>query len=372
MFETVLHHPRKLWLRKALFQVHLWAGLVLSVYAVAVSLSGSILVFQDEIRRSALQRVPLDGRPAASLETVAERARQRFPGEQLTFVGFPQATNPWWTLYLKDGRGRPNLAYADAASGEPLAQPRRLLIDFILDLHVYLLAAQTGFVVNCVAGAGILLLAVTGALLWWPGIRLWKRALGVSFQHRWKRVNYDLHRAVGIWTLLIVGGWGLTAVYFLVPERVSGLVNAISPVVGMKAPAPLKAALTGSVLPLDVLLAGMPAVTEGEVSGISIPEKPGDPVTVYAERGKAGDFSHRDIVTVDGRTGKALAVWHYGENRSLGDWILWLVYPLHFGTVWGLGVKVVWATLGLSVAVLSVTGVLMYWNRKLSKWVANG
>ena len=48
------------------------------------------------------------------------------------------------------------------------------------------------------------------------------------------------------------------------------------------------------------------------------------------------------------------------------------MYPLHFGTLWGMGVKILWSLMGLGVAVLSVTGLLMYWNRKLRFLVRRG
>lgn len=372
MFSTLLHNPRKLWLRRALFQVHLWVGILLALYAVVISLSGSILVFQDEIRLATLRRAPLDQAHVASVNTVLARAYERFPTSRLTFVGFPQEKNPWWTLYLTDAHGKPDLAYADAASGDPLTTRGRLFIDFVLDLHVYLLAGRTGFLVNCIAGMGLLLLAVTGAVLWWPGIKLWRRALTVSLRGGWKRANYDLHSAIGLWTLGIVSWWGITAIYFLFPAQVGSVVNALSPLVGMKPPvvAASPPASSAAVASLDAILASVPAISTGSLSGVGLPEKPGTEVTVYLDRRAPGDFSHRDILTFDGHTGKLRTTWHYGQNQSAGDWFLWLMYPLHFGTLWGLGVKILWSLLGLSVSLLSVTGLLMYWNRKLGKWWA--
>jgi uncharacterized iron-regulated membrane protein len=56
-------------------------------------------------------------------------------------------------------------------------------------------------------------------------------------------------------------------------------------------------------------------------------------------------------------------------NQSLGDWIIWSQVPLHFGTYWGLGVKIVWALAGMAIPLLAITGLLMYWNRVLRrKW----
>ncbi len=55
-------------------------------------------------------------------------------------------------------------------------------------------------------------------------------------------------------------------------------------------------------------------------------------------------------------SGEYISTWRYGVNQSLGDWIIWLQVPLHFGTYWGLGVKIVWAVAGLAIPLLAVTG----------------
>lgn len=368
MLARIIHHPRKLLARRMLFQVHLWAGVLLSLYVVVISLSGSILVFQDEMRRASLAHTTLNSAHLATLNAVIANAHEGFPSQQLTYIGFPQEGNPWWTLSFADAHGKPDVAYADAASGKLLAPHSRLFIDWVLDLHVYLLAGQTGFVINCIAGIGLLLLAITGALLWWPGIKLWKRGLTIALRRGWKRTNYDLHNAVGIWTLAIVSWWGITAIYFLFPAQVRTLVNAVSPLVGMKEPVPTEVVTQNdTVVSLETILARLPPIGTGHLAGVGLPAATGTPITIYVDRKRTGDFSHRDIFTFDGHTGKLLTVWHYGENRTLGDWFLWLMHPLHFGTLWGLGVKIFWSFLGVGLSLLSVTGLLMYWNRKLRK-----
>ena len=371
MLATILHHPRKLWLRRAFFQIHLWLGVLLSLYVIVIGLSGSIAVFQDEIRRASMPKVELDESHIAPLNSVIVQTQRKWPTLRLTYVGFPQRENPWWTLYVENERGRADLRYADAATGAPYEHRGRLFIDFVLDLHVYLLAGSTGFIVNCVSGIGLLILAITGCVLWWPGVKVWTRGFFISLRHRWRRINYDAHNAVGIWTLLIVSWWGITAVYFLLPYKMAAVVNAVSPLVGMKQPeAPGPQAGTGAVA-LEEIIQAARSASPGYFEGVGIPEKPGGLVTAYVDRSRAGDFSHRDILTFDGHTGKLLTVWHYGDNRSAGDWFLWLMYPLHFGTLWGTTVKVIWSLLGLSLPVLSVTGLLMYWNRYLHKrWSA--
>ena len=84
-------------------------------------------------------------------------------------------------------------------------------------------------------------------------------------------------------------------------------------------------------------------------------------------RGKGLGREYEDTLYFDPYSGEHLATWQYGVNKSLGDWFIWSQVPLHFGVYWGLGVKIVWAVLGMAVPLLAVTGLFMYWNRSLRK-----
>ena len=41
--------PQNIWLRRAIFQIHLWSGIGLGLYVVVISLSGSAAVFNREL-----------------------------------------------------------------------------------------------------------------------------------------------------------------------------------------------------------------------------------------------------------------------------------------------------------------------------------
>lgn len=49
LLRRMLERPQQVWLRKATFQVHLWAGLLLGLYVIVIGISGSILVFKEEL-----------------------------------------------------------------------------------------------------------------------------------------------------------------------------------------------------------------------------------------------------------------------------------------------------------------------------------
>lgn len=367
-----VHHPRRLWIRRALFQVHLWAGVLFSVYMVLIAVSGSVLVYKDELTRWQLPQGLHDyerGHVAAP-ETVMARFVAAEPGGSVSNLQVPTEVLPAFLLQGKDGSGRAGRWIGDPVTGELRAAPRTW-IDWMFELHYYLLLPPAwGMQVNAVGAAVLLLLAGTGMFLWWSGVRSWARGLRINLRANWRRVNYDLHSAVGFWTLAIVTWWGISGVYFGFYRQVTAVVGWISPVRGMRAPEavhlpPVPAEVRASLA--QVIAAARAVSPQGRMWSVSDPSLKTAESYVLLDRGAAGDFSHRDLVRVRTADARVLSVWHYGERHTLGDWILWSMHPLHFGTVWGPVVKAVWFVLGLLLAVLSVTGLLMYWNRYLRR-----
>ncbi len=47
--ERLVRRPQSLWVRKALFQIHLWTGVGVGLYVLLISISGSAIVFRNEI-----------------------------------------------------------------------------------------------------------------------------------------------------------------------------------------------------------------------------------------------------------------------------------------------------------------------------------
>jgi uncharacterized iron-regulated membrane protein len=44
-----VRHPQSTALRKAVFQVHLWTGIGLGLYIIMISVTGSVLVYRNEL-----------------------------------------------------------------------------------------------------------------------------------------------------------------------------------------------------------------------------------------------------------------------------------------------------------------------------------
>jgi uncharacterized iron-regulated membrane protein len=366
---NLVHNPRKLFLRRALFQIHLWVGLFLTVYVIVIAVTGSILVFEDEFTATTLPATLhlYDSAHTASIPAVMGAFRLACPSCSVIDITTPSPAVPAYRLRAKGTDQHEMNAVADPVTAAIYFQSRTW-VEWIHDLHVNLLLGNAyGYQVNGVGAILLVMLTITGIGLWWQGIKRWRRGLGLSFAPNWRRINYDAHSAVGFWTLLIVSWWGISGIYFGWYRQVVAAVNLVSPLRGMNAPdLPPLAPTTGTHASLEsIILSAHEASPQGRLFELSDPSLT-TPV-VYAEMDlrAPGDFSHRDIVTIDTRTARPLTVWHYGQNHSLGDWFIWSMHPLHFGTLWGLPFKILWCLLGVGLAALAVTGLLMYWNRYL-------
>jgi uncharacterized iron-regulated membrane protein len=373
-FQALAQRPQRLWIRRLNFQVHLWVGITLAAYLIVIGVTGSILVFQPELEDiSGLHpwRQTRAKGPVADITLVIARLRAAYPHFRILSINTPSQIDPDFVTVLQ-GRGRIKVA-SSAVNGEVLGEfPRRATwIDIVRDLHETLLIRRNGRIANGVGAAFLLLLSATGLVIWWPGVRNWKRALKVDFHRNWRRINYDTHSAAGFWTLLLVSFWALSGIYFAWPRQVFRLVNSLSPIVTARPPVMRVIPDPDTTRPdLAAMVGRASAVDPGtKLSGITFPYGPRAPLEVRMSRGTGTGREYEDTVYFSPYTGEYLGTWRYGVNQSLGDWIIWSQEPLHFGTSWGLGVKLIWAAAGLSVPLLTITGLLMYWNRALRrKW----
>jgi uncharacterized iron-regulated membrane protein len=140
-----LQHPERSWVRNAFFQIHLWVGVAVGVYILVMSISGSMIVFRNELSR-------------------------------------------------------------------------RFSIEWIVNLHENLLSGSTGRLVNGIGAICVTSLGLTGAIVWWPGIRNWRRSLTVKWRANFARIIWDLHSALGFWCFLFILVWGVSGIYFSFPQ----------------------------------------------------------------------------------------------------------------------------------------------------------
>jgi uncharacterized iron-regulated membrane protein len=227
--------PKKTFLRRALFQVHLWTGVAVGVYIVFISITGSAVVFRRDLNQSLLGNIPAKEVPAdakrLSDAQFREAVLRQFPGYTITRVAVSRRRlAPNEAMLSKDGellqeRFNP---YTGADMGN--ARPRAVAVmEWFTDLHDNLLKGETGRKVNAIGGALLCVLCITGVVIWWRASGPWHKGFYFNPAHSWKRINFDLHAALGFWSLVILFIWGLSGIYFGFPDMFIAAVDYFEP-----------------------------------------------------------------------------------------------------------------------------------------------
>jgi len=237
-FRRALHRPQSLWIRKAMFQIHLWTGIAVGLYIVVVCLTGSFLVFRRELMRTYSNRPQVsahapDAKPLTEdeLKIAAKRAYPAFTVEKVWRGRRGNTPVDIWMNRGPGGKEKKQHLF-DPYNGADLGEtrPRAVrFIDWTVSLHDDLLGGMNGRVVN---GVGAILLAVlcfTGAVIWWPGSSKWRRGLTVRWSGGWQRINWDLHSALGFWAFIAVLLWAVSGIYLVFPHPFSVFVDYLEP-----------------------------------------------------------------------------------------------------------------------------------------------
>ena len=330
--KNLWRRPQNVFLRKAMFQIHLWTGIAIGLYVLAISISGSAIMFRNEIYKAAdsgPKVVEVKGEKLSddALKTVVIQA---YPKASVSFI-WPGKQPDWATEIWMDIDGRRNQRLWDPYTGKDLGPsvPRAIQVTaWFMDLHTDLLAGDTGRKVNGWASVVFTMLCITGAFVWWPGSDKWKRSLWVNPKSGWKRINWDLHSSVGAWAFLLVFMWAATGIFLVWPTEFQRVINRYAPLI-QYAP------------PEEEALAYPPVTAPAQVSAQAEPPA----------KGKA--------------FGKGKGK-RQPPRLSNGDKFIRWMYYLHFGNFAGWKVKALWTALGFLPVLLFVTGTIMWWNRVLS------
>ena len=226
-----MQRPRTVFLRKVCFQIHLWLGLVLAVYIAVLSLTGSAIVFRRELDTAfAPDRPPVDKtQRVLSEEELRAFAERAYPDHTIEYVGGVQRRWPVAQIDMRRGDEvieREFNAYTGEDLGDPFPWTSEALLWLVM-LHDDLLmtADQRGRFWNGVGSILTTILCLTGAVVWWPGVRSWRRGTKVKWDARWPRFNFDLHSAVGFWFFLMILLWAVTGIYLSFPTPFMNVVN---------------------------------------------------------------------------------------------------------------------------------------------------
>src|ERR1700719_2450135 len=176
-FRQFAYRPQRLWVRQFNFQVHLWVGIILSLYMIVIGVTGAILVFRAELESLSGLR-PCHSiqatEPFADITAVINNVRAAYPKGQIISVLTPTEGEPTFVALVQSiGWNITEIRVAaDPVTGAVLGEfPRNdSWLRVVTRLHETWLIGPGGRRVNGYGAAFLLLLNITGMVVWWPGL----------------------------------------------------------------------------------------------------------------------------------------------------------------------------------------------------------
>jgi uncharacterized iron-regulated membrane protein len=304
-----ISQPQTVWLRKAVFQIHMWSGIGVGLYVLMVSVTGSIVVYSNELYVAATPKpiVVAPSGPRLTDDELKAAAVSGYPGFTAINVSRSRDLDQAVTVTLNGTAGRKDRLFnpytgADLGNAVPIGIK---LVSGLLELHDDLLGGNTGRKVNGFGALMLIVLALTGIVVWWPGIKAWRRSLSVHRNAGWRRFTWDLHSMIGFWTLGILVVFGLSGIYLGNPQPFQDFADRIDP--------PTAANAGGRIV---------------------------DSVIYW------------------------LAYLHFGRINGIG-------IPCNGPGLCDQTIKLIWALAGLAPAALFITGTVMWWNRVVWKKISH-
>ncbi|MFZ5684244.1 PepSY-associated TM helix domain-containing protein [Phenylobacterium sp.] len=375
MTQTPMARLRRLWL-----DVHLWIGVGLMVLLIPLSVTGSVLVWHDQVDRLLYaERYAVSGPDAAlPVEAYARAAETAFAGRaMLTQVRLPQERGDpvvaVGRMMGPGGRPRTLNAWIDPPTARVLAtgETAKGFTQIMHRAHGTLFIPEVGRKVVGWLGWAMFVSCATGLWLWWPRNGAFLKAL------RWRRgpsTMFNLHHMLGFWICLPLAVLSLTGVYISFPQTSRALFGIEQPAPRPGGPAGPGGRFAPPIEAPNLTLAQAVAAARAEAPGapvisVSTPTKGKEPAwRVQVKAPGAKEPRTVQVVDATGRV-KAARGGPGGSPEGGPDPLSRWMRKIHDGA----GMGIVWQTIifvgGIAPAVLGVTGVVM-WLRRRARRIA--
>lgn len=349
-------------MRNSLIVVHRWTALVVGIILFGTAASGAALVFEGAIDRAmhpSLWNVLPSGAPL-SMDAIIARVEAKYPGSKVGAISPSSAPDRAWTM----GAGALTVfvnPYTGDITGTRTSQESQSTLSRRLHVfHVELFAGKIGRTIVGVATAIALFLMLTGIILWWPD-----KLVAIHTGASWKRVNFDLHHALGIFAaliLIVITASGLVIHY----DALTNAVRSLDTTPAAPAPAQPAAPPGAPLQSFDALaVAARGALPGADIMFVSNGGAK-NPAVIAMRFPEDHTPGGRSRVFVDRYSGIVLAKLSTREAQ-LGTRIDNLKRSLHTGDVLGKPTEAIWLLAALVMASQVLTGFLMWWNARRSR-----
>ncbi len=342
-------------LRRTLFNLHMIAGLGAALFVVILGVTGSIMAFEEEIDHAThphLFYVDPQGRQPLPLTVLTERLSASLPGR---VAGYGMGVTPSLSYSLATPAGT---VFVNQYTGEILGtRDAPTWLNQVHQIHLRLLAGDTGKTIMSWAGLVMALLTASGLYLWWPVKRV-----SINTAAGGRRVWFDLHNMIGVVSFAFLFVLALTG-------TIIGFERVTTPwIYSATGSHPYPGSVPVTPVP------GARLISPEDAVAIAKRALPGAaPIAVNATAGKAPyrvALRYPEDLTPGGRsrvfvhpyTGVVLQA-ESSRTTAAGTRVVILNRAVHTGDIFGVATKILMSLASLGAVAQVVTGALMRWKR---------
>lgn len=396
-------HPRTDWkmknkytFRKLINDLHLWIGIPSALVLFVICLTGTIYVFRLDIGhlldqdKIALHHTDTSFLPIEKMQSLVEKETKG----KINNIQIPANKGEAWTFVVsvpeknkgikkdkvkaekKEGEKKEKTVsyFVDPYSGKVMANaetPAVIFFATVLKIHRwFLLEKNIGGVITGTAALMMIFLQISGFILWFPAkIKSWKKSTSwkpgfkIKTDGSFKRVNFDLHKALGFYSFLFVTIMAVTGPYFAFDWYKKSFAESM----GVKKLQPDASDMksdTSHRVALEKIIAASSALYpySGNLR-LNMPSDAAGTVTILKSKMGFFDCAAIDRAHFDQYSGKLIRLESYADKK-LGEKIVSSIKFIHTGELFGTFSKILYFIACLIATSLPITGVLIWWGKR--------
>lgn len=360
--------------KKSIGKIHLWLGLASGLIVFIVALTGSILVFEDEIDQfinPEFYKVSEIGHQKKPIDYAITILREHYLIEKI--IRIYTFDDPGRTIQImgKNSEGETQFFSINPYTGKVIGSVMQnsRFFSVVTDLHRHILMDDIGKLITGYSCLMFVFILISGFFLWWPKkIKNLKQRLTVKWSASFKRINWDFHSTFGFYSclfLLVIALTGLTWSFEWLENGVYYLADGTVKKTSTKLENPTKKdPQLDKTLFYQSILSATDSIYpyKGNIQ-IRMPSDTINSILVLKVNLEKNIPNRSSIAFFDKYTAENIQVKPY-ESFTQGDKIRRIIYPIHTGSIYGYPTKIIAFLVSLFAATSPITGLIIWLGRK--------
>ena len=350
------------------YAIHKWSGLIAGLFILMLSVTGTMLIFNDEIDTASnaeMVKVDPEGQ-RLSADDLVTKLVQQYPDASLSStILYPSKPDraPMTQLRQDDKNW---WVYQNPVTGAVLGQrePNETFMKIVLHIHEHLTLGQTGHAILLVVGIALILMVITG--IWYYRKSLLSVfKIGVRNRNTYL-ANSDLHKLTGVLSFLFLFLMAVTG-SFMHWEKVERMFEP-KPAAETKPEAPKVDPVAPDYTRLSLVKSLQTA--EGAIANftpaqIKYPKAADGNVVIAGTRPESNRLLgvYTSSVEINPANGEVVKVEH-SEDRDFEANAEAFMEQVHFGHYGGILIQILYGLGGTGLGIMTVTGFVVWWKKR--------